>query len=274
MNEEHLDPELVKRAKEQAAGPLGRELAKFPLRFAAAGFFGKRPVRDRPVEVNHGTMTLVELGGRRMAVTCSHVLKKYREISDDSSTLFQISGRELDPLERIIGESPDLDLVSIDLSDIDVDELVRGEEIGSCFFVPRDWPPKQLQSGDFVAFGGFPGKWRRYPSWDEIVFDSWSSGACGVASVREEYFVCQFEREYWVESFNIGGHEGMELDDIGGLSGGPVFILRGLRFELVGVIYEFSSEFDLMYVRPTQLIREDGTFCPPSPEAWKRDDVQ
>lgn len=262
MDEEHLDPELVKRAKEQAAGPLGRELAKFPLRFALAAFFGKRPVRDKPVEVNHGTITLLELGGKQIALTCSHVLKKYGEISDDSSTVFQIAGGELDPLERIIDESPDLDLVSIDLSNLDVDELVQGEEIGSCFFVPPYWPPKQLQSGDFVAFGGFPGKWRQYPSWDEIVFESWSSGACRVASVRGEHFVCQFEREYWVESFNLPGREGMQLDDIRGLSGGPVFIHRGLYWEFVGVIYEFSSEFDLMYVRPARLIREDGTFCP------------
>jgi hypothetical protein len=182
-------------------------------------------------------------------------------MSQDNSTVFQIGREAFNPLERIIDESRDWDLVSINLNDIHIEEPVQGLEIETSFFVPHRWPPNQLNEGDFVVFGGFPGKWRQHPSWDEITFDSFSSGACPIASVRQEYFVCQFEREYWVESFNYHGREGMQLDDIRGLSGGPVFIHRNLIFEFVGIIYEFSSEFDLMYARPAQLMREDGTFC-------------
>ena len=70
-----------------------------------------------------------------------------------------------------------------------------------------------------------------------------------MASVKEDHSVCQFEREYWVETMNRHNHNGMDLHDLGGLSGGPVFIHRELFWELVGIIYEFSPEFDLMYVR-------------------------
>lgn len=257
--EDQFDPELVKKAKEQAAGGLGKELSKFPMRFALTALFGKKPVEDQAVEVNHGTMTFLQLGGRQIGLTCSHVLDEYRKISSDSNTVFQIATIPFNPLERIIDESSDLDLVSMDLSDLNIVELRRRHEIGSQFFAPSNWPPKQLQEGDFVVFGGFPGKWREEPSWDAIIFDSFSSGACPVASVQEEHFVCQFEREYWVESFNYHGRQGMDLDDIRGLSGGPVFIHRDLYFEFVGIIYQFSSAFDLMRVRPAQLIREDGT---------------
>ncbi len=255
MDKNQYNPELVKKAKELAAGALGREMAKYPVRFCKPAHFGKRPVKDHQVKVNHGTVTFLELDGRPLAVTCSHVLDAYREISNECDTIFQIGATVFNPLERIIYESKELDLVSIDLQNIKKENLINGQEVGSCFFVPPYWPPNEITRGDFVAFAGFPGRWRNYLSWYEISFDSFSSGACLVASVQEDYFVCQFEREYWVESFNTYGRNGMELDDIRGLSGGPVFIYRELYWELVGIIYEFSSEFDLMYVRPIRLLQ-------------------
>ena len=154
MDDEHFDPELAKRAKEEAAGPLGQELSKFPLRFALTALFGKRPVRDQPVQVNHGTITLLELGSRRIGLPCSHVLDQYREISHDNSTFFQIGREELNPLERMIDESRELDLVSIDLNDILIEETIERLGIVTRFFVPQRWPPNQLKEGDFVAFGG------------------------------------------------------------------------------------------------------------------------
>ena len=92
-----------------------------------------------------------------------------------------------------------------------------------------------------------------------MVFDSWSSGATQVSAVREEYFVCQFEREYWVQSFNLDRHTGLDLHKLGGLSGGPVFIYRNIYWEFIGMIYEFSENFDLMYIRPANLVLEDGS---------------
>ncbi len=142
---------------------------------------------------------------------------------------------------------------------MNVKELVINEDIGSEFFIPPRWPPEKIKTGEYVAFGGYPGKWRHYLSWNEIVFDSWSSGGSQISSVGEKHFVCQFEREFWVESFNIHGYDGLAFDELGGLSGGPVFIHRNIYWELIGIIYEFSGEFDLMYVRPASFIREDGT---------------
>lgn len=77
--------------------------------------------------------------------------------------------------------------------------------------------------------------------------------------MRERHFICQFEREFWVESFNLGGRDGLDLRNLGGLSGSPVFVHRSVFWELVGIVYEFSESFDLMYARPVRFIREDGT---------------
>ena len=261
MDYQNLDPERVKKAKEISAGPLGKEMAKFPLRFAKAAFFGDRPAKQKPQNVNHGTVTLLELNGRPIALTCSHVLDAYRRIHAKPNVIFQIGNLKFNPLERIIDESESskLDIVTIDLQGLNLKELMGPEEIGSSFFTPVQWPPKSIQQGEFVAFGGFPGVWRQNVSWYEMIFDSWSSGSTQVSLVREEYFVCQFEREYWIESFNIHGHDGLDLHKLGGLSGGPVFIYRNIYWEFIGMIYEFSENFDLMYVRPASLLLEDGT---------------
>jgi hypothetical protein len=261
MGYEKLDPKLVKRAKEAAAGPLGQEMSKFPLRFATAAFFGDRPKKGRLQKVNNGTVTLLNLDGRRIALTCSHVLEGYRKIYGTPNTNFQIGDLELNPLDRIIDESSDLDLVTLDLEGLSLREFSNDEGIGTHFFDPVRWPPDRIKQGDFVAFGGFPGLWRQNLSWRELLFDSWSSGATEVTSVSEDHFVCQFEREFWVASLNLHGLEGLELRKLGGLSGSPVFIHRSIYWELVGVVYEFSESFDLMYARPTSLLRKDGTFA-------------
>ena len=260
MDYQNLDPEKVKKAKEISAGHLGKEMAKFPLRFAKAVFFGDRPAKHKQQNVNHGTVTFLELNDRPIALTCSHVLDAYRKIHSNPDVIFQIGNLEFNPLERIIDESAssELDIVTIDLQGLNHKELMSPEGIGSSLFKPVHWPPNNVQQGEFVAFGGFPGVWRKNISWNEMIFDSWSSGATQVSSVREKYFVCQFERGYWVQSFNVHGYDGLDLHKLGGLSGGPVFIHRNIYWEFVGMIYEFSENFDLMYIRPANLVLEDG----------------
>lgn len=262
MDGDHLDPEQIKRAKELAAGPLGKEMTKYPLRFATSVILGRRPSEDECVKVKNGTATLIELQDRPIAVTCNHVMEEYWKINTDSDVVFQIGNMEFDPSERIIGASSHLDLVSIDLSGLNLCELLGNGDIGSLVFPPVSWPPKDVCAGDYVAFGGFVGKWKEYVSWNRISFDAFSLAGCRVASVSEERFVCQLEREWWVKSSpNAHGRDGKDLHEFGGLSGGPVFIHRGLYCELVGIISEFSEEYDLMYIRPIRFINDDGSIC-------------
>ncbi|TET99699.1 MAG: hypothetical protein E3J23_04250 [Candidatus Stahlbacteria bacterium] len=253
----NYDPKLVEKAKKMTAGPLGKEMTKFPMRFAAPVFFGESPAVSKKSKISNGTASLINFGNGNLAITCYHVLSPFKEqIESRQDSIFQIGNLKFNPLDQIIAESEELDIVTISLTPEQAKEISAGGEIGSLFFMPPFWPPNSVNEKDFVAFGGFPGRWRQHLSSNEIMFDTYSSGACGVASVTDEYIVCQFEREYWVVTLDL--HNKEELYDISGLSGGPVFIKRSLHWEFIGIIYQFSQEFELMYIRPSKFIGEDG----------------
>jgi hypothetical protein len=257
------DPEKIEEAKRLAAGPLGEKLAKYPLLFSKAAFFGERPAKHKSTYVRNGTVTLVDFGTGPIAITCAHVISDYRKLlKTNERALFQLGNVEFDPLSQLIAEDKRLDLATIRLTPTQAKAITREGEIGACFFQPVSWPPPSLSEGDFIAFGGFPGRWRERRAFDKLVFPSFSSGACRVASVAEDRFACQFERDYWVTAFDIDKRE--DLEDLGGLSGGPAFIHRGLYWDFAGVIYEFSNDYDIMLLRPAHLFNPDGSIIGPS----------
>lgn len=62
-------------------------------------------------------------------------------------------------------------------------------------------------------------------------------------------------------------NNGKIFGSLGGLSGGPVFVWRKtplLVAELIGFIYEYQPDYDLMFVRLARVLREDGTIVPSS----------
>lgn len=182
------------------------------------------------------------------------------QLKEYKNPLFQIGAVKLDPFSQLIAENKRLDLATIKLNFVQAEAITSGGEIGSLFFEPRSWPPQSLVEGDFIAFGGFPGQWRKEIAFDELEFPTFSSGACIVSQVADDRFACQFEREYWVTALNIDNRD--PLYNLGGMSGGPAFIYRGLYWDFIGVIYGFSG-FDIMYLRPSHLICQDGSICDP-----------
>lgn len=262
MDYNNLDPKLVEKAKQEASGLLGREMTKFPLLFAKAVFF-ENLLSDKSVQtVRNGTVSLVDLGSGQMAITCSHVLDGYRErLKENDKVVFRIGNVILNPLEHLIDESSKLDLATLNLKEIDIKEISLGKEIGTSFICPETWPSSEVEVGDFVAFGGFLGKLREQTSSGDLNFGSFSSGASEVSSVNDEYFICQFEREYWVESLGIKSEE--DLRELGGISGGPVFFIRKnneiISHEFVGIISQFSPDFDLLYIRKAKFVNKDGS---------------
>lgn len=245
-----------------AAGPLGEEMAKFPLLFASALIFGQRPLRNRPAEINSATITLLDLGNGPLGITCHHVLDEYRNRRNlDSRIIFQVRNTELDPQAQLIDENAKIDLATIRLTDSQVKSIISCGKIGSCIFQPSSWPPPPLKKGEFVAFGGFPGSIRSLASFDEIEFPSWSSGASQVSSVSDLQFISAFEREYWVSSFGEKYH--MDSRALGGMSGGPAFINRGLYWDLAGIVSQYHEDYDAMLFASARIVRPDGTIEQP-----------
>jgi hypothetical protein len=245
-------PKTLDEAKKLIAGSAGVEFEKYPLKFAVPAYFGIRPQPGKPATVNSGTASLVRIGGRPYALTCSHVLEAYRNRSAEGTCIFQIGNCELDPLAQLKVEDKNLDYALIGLTEAQGKKISKpdGPFDGKFFCEVAQWPPGDVMKGDFVAFGGFPGELRQAMSFDELSFGSFSSGASRVASVSEDYVVSQFEREFWVKH----GHEA-EPDTIRGMSGGPVFAIRHdsatgiMTYEFIGHIYEFSEDYELLYVR-------------------------
>jgi hypothetical protein len=228
----------------------GRRAGEFPLLFARAVVFGQPP--------NSGTATLADLGSGPIAITCAHVLARYRDLRDCGRNVpFQIGNLTLDPIAQLVAEDPGMDLATIRLSDRQAAILRDDGVSGGSIFRPRTWPPPAVKTGDIIALGGFPGDWRVRSAIDELEFRGYGVGATSVSSVSETQFACQFDRDRWVWSFRLDGLAGQP--ELGGMSGGPAFLYNGLRFDLVGIISEFSSSIDIMFLKPARLIRFDGT---------------
>jgi hypothetical protein len=255
------DAEITK-AKELAAGPLGEKMGKFPLLFAKAAFFGERPSRERRVEITNGTVTLADLGRGPIAITCQHVIAGFRRMREEvERVIFQLGFVDFDPIEQLIDEDERLDLATIRLTEEQAKAVTSEGEIGSCIFKPASWPPPLPKKDEFVSFGGFPGTLRSVSSFDELEFGSWSSGASEISSVSDFQFVSAFKREYWVKSFGEKHH--MDLNALGGMSGGPAFIKRKLYWDLVGIVSQYHENYDTVVFSSLRSVQDDGTITPP-----------
>ncbi len=243
-----------------AKGPAGEILSKFAAHYAKAFLFGEKPVKGKEATIRNGTVTLICLPERKVAVTCWHVIEEYRTIlAYNKNVLAQIGDAVIDPLSQLIDESRAFDLAVIELTDNQVERITNEGEIGSRLVDGRVWPPTRVATNEVTMLAGFPGKHRGVLEFDEIEFRAFCAAGIRVHSAQEDYFTCQFEREYWVKSFGAeGGSDHLE-PHLGGMSGGPAFVDRGLTWELGGFIYEHSADFDILYLRPANLINSNGT---------------
>lgn len=247
------------KAKEMAAGTLGKMLATMPVNYCQPVFFGPRPDNKRKTTINSGSISLVDFGIGPVGITCSHVLKKYREIKEksDRDIVFNVGNTEIDPVSQLIDENEDLDLAVILLTNEQAENITKKiGKIDTWFLHMRDWPPTPPQKNEYVMFGGFPGSLREIITYDEIGFYSWSSGATRVDESNERKIYCPFEREYWVRAFGEEKH--MNLNELNGMSGGPVIMQRGVRFDFLGIISEYHENYDTVIFSSASKISADG----------------
>jgi hypothetical protein len=116
-----------------------------------------------PSDVLYGaTLSFVDTGKRRFAVTCAHVYDKYLELLGLSEpvelALFGTSGTRplyISESKVIDTKAKDPDLVVLQLPDED-----DVQKIGKEYFKADIWPPTRAKVGEAVAIVGFPGKRR------------------------------------------------------------------------------------------------------------------
>lgn len=244
-----------------ATGPGGEIMVKYPLQYCKAVFLGGRPRKSGTTKVFNGTATLLELPSGIYAVTCAHVIDAYYDVRNElGDALLQIGMTEISVEDQLVCKNDTTDLVTIRLTTAQLDALQREGEIGSRVIRPAKWPPEPVEVGQPIMFGGFPGAWREWVAHDELVFGSFSTAGIKVTTSHSDRLSCQLERDYWISSVARGDSDkAITLKELGGLSGGPAFVDRGLQFEFAGIIYQHAESFDILFLRPAGLINPDGS---------------
>ncbi|MGA2722860.1 MAG: hypothetical protein ABSG79_10655 [Bryobacteraceae bacterium] len=118
--------------------PLETTLAEFPLKFAVAILIAEPSLSDADVRLTNGTATLIQFGCNRIALTCFHVLEKYRSAPD---AIFQIGNVKLNPTVQLVAEHPTADLATIRISESQAEGLTTCDGMRAQFFQPTSWPP-------------------------------------------------------------------------------------------------------------------------------------
>ena len=227
------------------------QMQQFPLRFCKPIYFGSPPSKQKSARLNNGTATLIKTNDKHVAITCSHVLKGYRDRrANEKDLFFSIANCHIEPEDQIIFEDVAIDICVIALTESQASEILSNSEgIGESFYeVSKDYLG-EVKIGNFVAFAGFPGESRTLISWDEISFGSYSSGSCIVTDMHSDYIACTFDRNHWITC-----NYDFEPKCIGGISGGPTFLIcrteqNILHYKFLGIAYNMHETSETLYVR-------------------------
>ena len=124
-------------------------------------------------------------------------------------------------------------------------EITPGEasEVGALICsTALGWPPPILKPEDVIVLSGYPKMYRQQRGRQisvpalSAVFDVTASG--------EYHLVSQWNRD---DIVSIGSGEVPPPGaDLGGMSGGPVFLVQELVYPLIGITTDFSSELELL----------------------------
>jgi hypothetical protein len=183
-------------------------------------------------EVKGATGCVLQLRTGTHVATASHVLAGYeKRVRKGESVNWQV-GKLLpfDPIPRIAWRDDRKDTVFLRLLE---DEL---RTIGPCnIWKPPQWPPVVPQVGQILLVAGHPGALREVRS--DMIGAGPFSALFRVTTVGEDYGTCQIEHKDLV-SFN-GTPPPPPGTDMGGISGGPVFLLDSIP-QLIGVITDLG----------------------------------
>ena len=213
-------------ARQLLRGGLGNELLRAAANYVAPIFWGD-PSSDEQVIENNGSVFFVDCGHGAFAVTAEHVIAGYEEAQRaDASMRCQIANHVFDPSDRIISRSVELDLITMAVTEEDV------EAVDKWIYTrpPTMWPPPPPDEGKGVFFAGFPGVYR------ERLGDDWLFGVfagLGVAStVTGAQIAYNFDRLAWDDIWELGIPP--EHVDLGGLSGAPLLAVDLTRMAAGG----------------------------------------
>jgi hypothetical protein len=229
---------------------LANYLCETPMHHSVPIYFGNPLNRDS--KVNNGTATLVKKNNLLYAVTNHHVLSEYldRKNKDNGVTL-QIGGLIVQNIsERIRFDDKDIDICVLDFPDHQESDFRMGGDVPTKFYELGENFIKEI-TGTVVAFGGYPGSFRARGSDNHVSFRTVSSGCSVIEDKSDRAILVSINHDK--DAITLLGDK-PPPEDIAGMSGGPVFEIARVSnlttLRLVGVIYECSNDFKVLFARP------------------------
>lgn len=218
----------------------GQVITQFVFRRAAAICIGAPPSRGNAIR--NGSAFLIQQDGHHYLGTAWHVVEYWFRIKKCvPDLLFQVGDVSIDPAASLAWKDVSADLAFLRLTS----EEAAAIPVSVCE-ATAGWPPPKPKAGDYVLISGFPSVIRQRSGAKGILFNALST-RLQVTTVRDDRAVCQFLREHWV-AYDTRGVPPPGTD-LGGMSGGPVLLIRNLDYPLVGVVDQFSQDYELLYFR-------------------------
>ncbi|WP_152548472.1 hypothetical protein [Cupriavidus sp. SK-4] len=212
----------------------------------------------------NGTAFILDCGQGPFLVTAAHVYEGYLEARDEHPTLHcQLGMMEFRPEERLICTLGHR-VLDVATFRVEPDEIAALRK--RICFGPAEWPPRNVAEHDGVFFGGFPGIERRPNAENAFTFGFYVA-LTPVSSASQRHFGCAFERDNWIDTLGLGIPA--EDYDLGGISGGPMFVLNEsesgiFSWHIVGVAYNATNALgEIVLAHHASSIRADGSLVAP-----------
>jgi hypothetical protein len=233
-------------------GPYGREIGTVASRYTAVILW---TTSSPNANIEHGSIFFLDCGSGSFAVTANHVYEAYLERKQGEPSLTcQIGNVPFVPKERLIDHDPELDVATFRIEEREVE--ADGKVIHRAN--PNNWPPKPPDPGKGVFFAGYPKVYREVQTSRRVKWGTYV-GVLTATSIRERHIICQYDRDTMVDMFGTGIPPVGQW--LGGVSGAPLWTLveTGVfSWRLGGILYQFSTEFELLYARRPECTLADG----------------
>jgi hypothetical protein len=229
----------------------GREVTALLQNYVRPILFGDPPARivtNEPL-LRGATVTFVKSSKRIFGITNHHVVQAFRKLRlKDPQAHCQLDSLSLDIEQRLLDQNEKLDLATIDITEAEITKM------GAIAYSPSKWQHDTPVTGELAAIVGYPGRLRFFdpPKEVNVVYVGL---ILPITSISSTNITFQFQRQYW--KTHVGQVEPSQLDDFGGISGSGVFAMR-IAPVLVGIVYEYGPNFDLLVCSKTDCITEDG----------------
>lgn len=201
--------------------------------------------------LHNATVVFVDVGNCVVGITAAHVLEQYRaDKRAYPSLVCQLGGVRFDPLDRLHSIDSNLDLATFSVPELMV--TASGRDVHR----PLKWPPSNLRPSDLVMFGGYPGK-LRMPHERDVDF-AFVTLIGRVSQTSDTHGSIQLNL---ADSLWSPGERLLPGADLGGMSGGPVFVVRIEpieTLELAGFIYQYQDSIEIVRVRHASHISAEG----------------